>query len=136
MQNNISHYIGYRQRLRQRVIDSVENLADYELLELILFFVPRKDVKPLAKELLNHFGNFSSLINANKEKLLSIKGVNENLYINFVILREVINRTLKQKVINKNIISSWSILIDYLKATIGSMSLEQFRVLFLNKKIS
>ncbi|XVN42133.1 MAG: DNA repair protein [Candidatus Rickettsia vulgarisii] len=82
MQNNVPHYIGHRQRLRRRIVDSAENLADYELLELILFFViPRKDVKPLAKELLNQFKDFSSLINANKEKLLSIKGVNENLYV-------------------------------------------------------
>ncbi len=47
--------IIYRQRLRQRIIVSAENLADYELLEMILFSViPRKDVKPLAKELLTH----------------------------------------------------------------------------------
>lgn len=135
MRNNTPHYIGHRQRLRQRAMGNAENLADYELLELILFFViPRKDVKPLAKELLYQFRDFSSLINGSKEKLLGIKGVNENLYIYFIIIREVINRALRQKVINKNIISSWSILIDYLKINMGNMQLEQFRVLFLNKK--
>ncbi len=135
MRDDSPHYIGHRQRLRQKVTSSAENLADYELLELILFFViPRKDVKPLAKELLGQFGNLANVINADKEKLLTIKGITENLYVNFVVIRELINRILKQKIINQNIISSWGILMDYLKATMGNMRLEQFRVLFLNKK--
>ncbi|MDN3029799.1 MAG: DNA repair protein RadC [Candidatus Tisiphia sp.] len=114
---------------------SAENLVDYELLEMILFSViPRKDVKPLAKELLTRFGSLADLINTDKEKLLNIKGTNDNLYINFVTMRELTNRMLKQKVINQNVISSWSILIDYLKATMGNMKTEQFRILFLNKK--
>ncbi|WP_342267415.1 RadC family protein [Candidatus Tisiphia endosymbiont of Empis tessellata] len=131
MKNDIPHYIGHR----QRIIVSAENLADYELLEMILFSViPRKDVKPLAKELLIQFGSLANLINADKEKLLNIKGTNDNLYVNFVIMRELTNRMLKQKVINQNVISSWNVLIDYLKATMGSMKTEQFRILFLNKK--
>lgn len=135
MKVDTPHYIGHRQRLRQRIIVSAENLADYELLEMILFSViPRKDVKPLAKELLTRFGSLADLINTDKEKLLNIKGTNDNLYINFVIMRELTNRMLKQKVINQNVISSWSILIDYLKATMGNMKTEQFRILFLNKK--
>ncbi|WP_341761704.1 RadC family protein [Candidatus Tisiphia endosymbiont of Thecophora atra] len=135
MKDDIPHYIGHRQRLRQRIIVSAENLADYELLEMILFFViPRKDVKPLAKELLTQFGSLANLINTDKEKLLNIKGTNDNLYVNFVIMRELTNRMLKQKVINQNVISSWNVLIDYLKATMGSMKTEQFRILFLNKK--
>ncbi|MDR0297010.1 MAG: DNA repair protein RadC [Rickettsia sp.] len=135
MKDEAPHYIGHRQRLRQRIIVSAENLADYELLEMILFSViPRKDVKPLAKELLTRFGSLADLINTDKEKLLNVKGTNDNLYVNFVIMRELTNRMLKQKVINQNVISSWSILIDYLKATMGNMKTEQFRILFLNKK--
>ncbi|WP_425362098.1 RadC family protein [Candidatus Tisiphia endosymbiont of Mystacides longicornis] len=135
MKDDTPHYIGHRQRLRQRIVTSAENLADYELLEMILFSViPRKDVKPLAKELLTRFGSLADLINTDKEKLLNIKGTNDNLYINFVTMRELTNRMLKQKLINQNVISSWSILIDYLKATMGNMKTEQFRILFLNKK--
>lgn len=135
MKDDTPHYIGHRQRLRQRIVMSAENLADYELLEMILFSViPRKDVKPLAKELLTRFGSLADLINTDKEKLLNIKGTNDNLYINFVTMRELTNRMLKQKVMNHNVISSWSILIDYLKATMGNMKTEQFRILFINKK--
>lgn len=129
------HYTGHRRRLRQRLSTSPESIADYELLELILFLViPRKDVKPLAKKLLEQFSTLANLINADKEKLLGVKGVNENLYVSFVIARQLINRILKQQIINKNIISSWGALIDYLKASMGQLKLEQFRVIFLNKK--
>lgn len=134
-EQNTPHHLGHRQRLRERIMGGGENLADYELLELILFFaIPRKDVKPLAKELLKQFGNLANLINVDKEKLLSIKGTTEILYTNFAIIRELINRVLKQKVVNQNVIGSWSMLMDYLKATMGNIKIEQFRILFLNKK--
>jgi len=128
------HYVGHRKRVKERFIVGAANFSDYELLEVMLFSViPRKDVKPLAKKLLDHF-DITDLINLDKERLLSIKGTNENLYINFALIRELINRVLKQKIINKNIIASWSSLIDYLKVNMGNMRLEQFRILFLNKK--
>lgn len=136
MQDNKPHYIGHRQRLRERFLNSsFENFAEYELLELLLFFaIPRRDVKPLAKKLLEKFGNLANLINADKERLLSIDGTNDGVCISFFVVRELINRILKQKVVHQNIISSWSALLDYLKSTMGGLKLEQFRALFLNKK--
>lgn len=130
------HYIGHRKRVKERFVTSgAANFSDYELLEIMLFSaIPRKDVKPLAKKLLENFKTITDLINIDRERLLSISGTNENLYINFAIIRELINRVLKQKIINKNIIASWGSLIDYLKVNMGNMRLEQFRVLFLNKK--
>ncbi len=136
MNDEKPHYIGHRQRLKQRFLNgSFENFAEYELLELLLFSAtPRKDVKPLAKKLLEKFGNLANLINADKDKLLSIEGINDGVCLSFFIVRELINRILKQKVVNQNIISSWGALLDYLKSTMGGLRLEQFRVLFLNKK--
>ncbi len=114
MKDDIPHYIGHRQRLRQRIIVSAENLADYELLEMILFSViPRKDVKPLAKELLTQFGSLANLINTDKEKLLNIKGTNDNLYVNFVIMRELTNRMLKQKVVNHSALQVQSLILRH-----------------------
>ncbi|HJD60820.1 MAG TPA: DNA repair protein [Rickettsia endosymbiont of Degeeriella rufa] len=102
------HYIGHRKRVKERFVTSgAANFSDYALLELMLFSsIPRKDVKPLAKKLLESFSSITDLINIDKERLLSISGTNENLYINFAIVRELINRALKQKIINKNIIAS------------------------------
>lgn len=132
------HYIGHRKRVKQRLINAggASGFSDYELLELILFSaIPRKDVKPLAKKLLEKFKNLTNLISLDKDKLLSISGTNENLYVNFAVMRELINKILKQRITNKNIIGSWGALVDYLKVTMSSMPLEQFRILFLNKKI-
>lgn len=64
--------------------------------------------------------------------MLNIKGTNDNLYVNLIIIRELTNRMLKQKVINQNVISSWNVLIDYLKATMGSMKTEQFRMVLFH----
>ncbi|GAA5251974.1 hypothetical protein KNCP2_02620 [Candidatus Rickettsia kedanie] len=79
------HYIGHRKRVKERFVAAgAEHFSDYALLAVMLFSaIPRKDVKPLAKKLLDHF-DITDLINLDKERLLSIKGTNENLYINFV----------------------------------------------------
>ncbi|WP_052290669.1 UPF0758 domain-containing protein [Rickettsia akari] len=101
------HYIGHRKRVKERFVAAgAEHFSDYALLVVMLFTtIHRKDVKPLAKKLLDHF-DITNLINLDKERLLSIKGTNENLYINFALIRELINRVLKQKIINKNIIAA------------------------------
>ncbi len=131
-----AHYIGHRRRQKQKFLaNNGEGFAEYELLELLLFFsVPRKDVKPLAKSLLERFGTIADLINADKDKLLLLEGVTENVCVSFFVIRQVINRVLKQKVVNQNIISSWGALMDYLRSSMGNLKLEQFRVIFLNKK--
>src|SRR5262245_31824867 len=65
------HYFGHRERLRQRLIDAgAESLPDYELLEVLLFGNdPRKDVKPLAKSLIDQFGNFAAVVSAAPDTL-------------------------------------------------------------------
>lgn len=130
------HYAGHRERLKKKFLEnSPAAFSDYELLELLLFqSVPRKDVKPLAKELLQIFGSFNKLINTSREKLLEIRGVNTAIFLSLQITKELINRTLACQVIKKNVISSWGALLEYLKFNMGSLALEQFRVLFLNKK--
>lgn len=129
------HYVGHRLRLKQKLLRTTEGLADYELLEVLLFSaIPRKDVKPLAKHLLIHFGNLSNLINADKEKLLLVEGMNENICCSLYLIRELIKRILKHKIVKQNVISSWDSLLDYLKSSMTSLKIEQFRILFLNKK--
>ena len=60
------HYHGHRARLRQRFLEAGSDaVSDYELLELILFrAIPQRDVKPLAKELIEKFGSFAEVIAA------------------------------------------------------------------------
>jgi DNA repair protein RadC len=132
----IPHYLGHRKRLKERFLNShPSSVSDYELIELLLFqVVPRRDVKPLAKNLLSTFGSINQLINADKDKILSVEEVKEPAYLQFKLLKELLNRIFYEAIQKKNIISSWSALLDYLKFNMGCLKIEQFRVLFLNKK--
>ncbi len=137
MQNEsiINHNEGHRKRLRERFLLSPTSVPDYEILEMILFWsVPRKDVKTIAKTLLKEFSSLSAVINAPSDKLLSIDGVTDTICANFKLLREILRRKMQSGIINKNILSTWDDLIEYLQLTQGVLQTEQFRILFLNKK--
>lgn len=130
------HYHGHRDRLRQRFIQNgAENLADYELLELFLFTaIPRRDVKPLAKALINQFGSLSGVLKAPINVLTSFDGISNNTAIALKTIEASSYRMLKQDVMKKPILNSWSRLLDYCQATMAHESIEKFRILFLNKK--
>ena len=130
------HYIGHRERLKNKFLQTnPTGFSDYELLELFLFqSMPRRDVKPLAKRLLARFSGFDQLINADKYKLMEVSGVTESIYLHLRTVREILNRVFTERIQDKNIISSWCQLLEYLKFNMGCLKIEQFRVLFLNKK--
>ncbi|MGV2433053.1 MAG UNVERIFIED_CONTAM: DNA repair protein RadC [Rickettsiaceae bacterium] len=129
------HFLGHRQRLRDRFMKSRNALPDYELLEMVLFAaIPRKDVKELAKNLLKEFGDLSNIINADIDKLMTIKGVTQNVYVNFLLIKEILLRVMKSNVIGQNVINSWPSLVEYLRISQGNFKTEQFRILFLNTK--
>jgi DNA repair protein RadC len=135
-QSEKPHHVGHRKRLKEKFLQNdPKSFGDYELLELALFqSVPRKDVKPLAKDLIAKFGSFNQLINADIDKILSVNGATGAVYLQLRIMKEMLNRVFSERVKNKNIISAWSPLLEYLKFNMGCLKLEQFRVLFLNKK--
>lgn len=130
------HYVGHRKRVKEKFLQAKsESFGDYELLELVLFqALPRRDVKPIAKNLLKNFGGFNQLLHADQDKILAVEGATESVFLQLKIMRELMGRVFRSKVLKKNIISSWSALLDYLTFNMGSLRLEQFRILFLNKK--
>ena len=130
------HHFGHRKRLKSKFLKTnPTGFSDYELLELVLFqSVPRRDVKPLAKSLLSAFGGFNRLVHSEKEKILAVDGATESIYLQLRIINEMLNRVLAERIENKNVISSWSALLEYLKFNMNCLKVEQFRVLFLNKK--
>ena len=130
------HHVGHRKRLKSKFLQiDPSGFSDYELLELVLFqSIPRRDVKPLAKSLLSKFGSFNQLINSGREKILAVEGATEAIYLQFRVIKEMLNRVFAERVENKNVISSWLPLLEYLKFNMGCLKIEQFRVLFLNKK--
>lgn len=135
MQSDSPHYHGHRKRLKERLRGAPANLADYEILELLLCSaVPRRDVKPLAKELLHHCHSLPGVLNASQEKLMSVEGVTEAIYTQILLCLELNKRVLKQSIMKQEVLSSWSAVLNYLKVAMGSLQTEQFRVLFLNTK--
>lgn len=130
------HFLGHRERLRGRAISAgVGALPDYELLELFLFrSIPKKDVKPLAKQLLARFGSLGGVLGATPEELRTVKGVGQTVALDLKLLHEAALRTAKEQVGRRPVISSWSALLAYVKTALAHESREQFRVLFLDKK--
>jgi DNA repair protein RadC len=131
------HYLNHRKRLRKRFLKTgFEGFQDYEALELLLTYaIPRKDVKPLAKELIKKFGSFQGVMDASYDDLISIKGIRENTAIFIQALKECVSLYLKERVIKKKKqISSTSALLDYCKAVMSGLKDEQFRAIFLNSQ--
>ena len=130
------HYTGHRDRLRQRFVQGgPDALADYELLELVLFMaIPRKDVKPLAKALIAEFKDYKGVLNAPLSKLADFDGLSEISAIALKSVQAAAHRLMKQEVMNAPVLNSWNRLMDYCTATMAHEPKEQFRILFLNKK--
>ena len=131
------HHVGHRKRLRERFLKGgADALADYELLEMILFPAkPMGDVKPMAKMLLAKFKNFGGVLHAESEALLAVEGVNEAAVVAIKVAKATSERLLKEEVMDKPIIKSWTQLIDYCRMHIGHRATEAFHVLFLNSKL-
>ena len=132
----MSDHIGHRQRLRTRLLNSSKNsLPDYEILELILYLAkPRGDTKPLAKKLIKLYGSLARVLSADADSLKHIDDVGEAVIASFRIILEGATRLIKEELIEKPILESWKTLIDYCRATMGHISIEQFRVLYLDSK--
>ena len=132
----VPHYHGHRERLRTRFEEAgAETLPDYELLELLLFrSIPRRDVKPLAKDLIQRFGSFAEVIGAPAARLAEVDGVSESVALDLKIVEAALKRTMKGQVAKKPVLSSWSSVIDYCRLAMAFAEREQFRILFLDKK--
>ena len=130
------HALGHRARLRERFRKAGESgLHEYELLELLLFrAIPRRDVKPLAKALIEKFGDFAGVLAAEPARLMEAAGVSETVATEIKIVRAAALKMTQQNVLNKQVISSWSELLAYCRAAMAYEASEHFRVLFLDKK--
>jgi len=130
------HYVGHRERLRERFMaGGPDALPDYELLELLLFMaIPRKDTKPLAKALYKKFNeNFGDVIAAPAEELKKF-GLSDNAIAALKIVAAAALRLARVKVIDRPALSSWEAVLDYCSAAMGRAEKEEFRILFLDRK--
>ncbi|WP_432448573.1 RadC family protein [Aliiroseovarius marinus] len=131
-----SYIKDHRKRLRARFMDGgAQAMPDYELLELLLFrSIPRRDVKPIARELLETFGDFNRVLSAPKERLRAVPGIGDTVITDLKIVEAAAHRMARSKVIKRHVISSWDAVLDYCHTTMAHRDTEQFRVLFLDRK--
>ena len=132
----IPHFYGHRQRLRQRLIaGGADNLPDYELLEVLLFAGnPRGDVKPLAKALIDRFGSFAEVLSADSEDLLGFPGLGAAGVAALKSVREAALRLMRAELRDRPLPGSWDRLIDYCTAHIAYGQVEEFHLLFLDRR--
>lgn len=128
--------LGHRARLRQRFLEAgAEALADYELLELLLFQArPRGDVKPLAKRLVARFGSFAEAVSAPVDALAQVDGMGEASIAALKTAHAAATRLLGQSVRDTPVLSSWSQLLDYCRVAMATLPVEEVRVLYLDRK--
>ncbi len=137
--DDVPSYYGHRERLRKRFLaGGGRDMPDYELLELLLTIaLPRKDVKPLAKDLIKKFGTFADVVSAPLEELVAFPGVKENTAAVLKIVRECAVRLSWERLQNSDapIINSYDLMVDYCRTAMAHQDIEEFRIIFLNAKL-
>lgn len=130
------HRAGHRQRLRERFLaGGADALPDYELLELTLFrAIPRRDVKPLAKTLIERFGDFAGVASARIERLREVDGLGEAAIVELKLIEAAAQRFARQSASAQPLLSDWDSLETYVRATMARAPVESFRALFLDRK--
>lgn len=148
------HFLGHRERLRERFREAGPTaLADYELVELLLFFsIYRRDTKPIAKALIARHGGLAGLLAAEPAGYAECLDItpaaadestgratvrDDDLRFTGVLLKaihELLQRVLKEQIRDRPVIGSWTALVDYLQLAMSHDPTEHFRVLFLDRK--
>jgi DNA repair protein RadC len=127
---------GHRARLRQRLFEGgPDALLDHELVEYLLALaLPRRDTKPLAKQLLKEFGGYGGLLSADPATIARVSGLSEGAVAALKIAQASALRLLQSEVKARPVLGSWQALLDYLHADMAHLAIERVRVLFLNSR--
>jgi DNA repair protein RadC len=136
LRDSAPHYHGHRQRLRDRFMDAGEAaLADYEMLELLLFrAIARRDVKPLAKALIARFGSYAETVAARPERLREVEGLNEAAIVEIKLVEAAAKRLARGALHKRPVLSSFMEVLDYCRTVMAFAEREEFRILFLDKR--
>ena len=135
-QGDKPHYHGHRERLRRRLLEKGgDSLADYEILEFLLFGArARSDSKPLAKVLIERFGTLGAVLTAEPRELAAVPGMGDAAIAALKIVPEAARRLAREEVMERPVIGSWEKLLAYCRITLGHEKVERFHLLFLDRK--
>ena len=130
------NYLGHRQRIKEKYEKSgIDGWLDYEVLELVLSYaIPRKDTKPIAKELLSRFKSINGVLDSDKKELQSIKEISGHTAFFLKLLKDVAILYAENGIHNRNLLSSPQVVHDYLKASLKGAVDEEFKMLFLDSR--
>ncbi|MFO1103951.1 MAG: DNA repair protein RadC [Methylocystis sp.] len=136
LRDSAPHFHGHRQRLRDRFMDAGEAaLADYEMLELLLFrAIARRDVKPLAKALIARFGSYAETVAARPERLREVDGLSEAAIVEIKLIEAAAKRLARGALQKRPVLSSFMEVLDYCRTAMAFSEREEFRILFLDKR--
>ncbi|MGR3485456.1 MAG: RadC family protein [Paracoccaceae bacterium] len=131
-----SYIRDHRKRLRERFLSGGSDaLPDYELLELVLFrAIPRRDVKPLARALIEAFGDFNRVLSAAPARLAEVEGVGEAVIGEVKIVEAAAQRLARSRILRRHALGGWDALIDYCHTVMAHRGTEAFRVLYLDRR--
>jgi len=133
---NKPDYLGHRRRLKKRFMlnEGLDAWQEYEVLELVLSYaLPRKDVKPIAKELLRRFKSFSGVLDAKVDELSTVAGISEHTALLLRLIRDCSKHYAYDQLKTQEVISSPALAVEYLKTALRGEKNEVFHVLFLDK---
>jgi DNA repair protein RadC len=127
---------GHRERLREKFQKAGSNaLADYEILEMILFrTIARADTKPVAKALIKKFNSLGGVFGASEQLLCEVSGVGASVALDLKLVFAASQRMLKSEIAEREVLGSWDKVLQYCKLAMSFETREQFRILFLDKK--
>lgn len=136
LRESAPHFHGHRQRLRDRFMEAGEAaLADYEMLELLLFrAIARRDVKPLAKALIARFGSYAETVAARPERLREVDGLSEAAIVEIKLVEAAAKRLARGALHKRPVLSSFMEVLDYCRTAMAFAEREEFRILFLDKR--
>ncbi|MFQ5783860.1 MAG: DNA repair protein RadC [Alphaproteobacteria bacterium] len=134
--NDRPDYAGHRKRLRERFLAAgPQALADYELLEMLLFQAqPRRDMKPVAKALLKRFGSFAGVISAEPQRLREVKGVGDAAIATLKTVQAAALAFMREEIMERPVLNAWDKVLAYCRASMAYGAAEEFRILFLDRK--
>ena len=130
------HYIGHRERLRKRFLENgIKGLQDYEVLELLLSYgIAQKDTKPLAKALLQRFGDLPGVLDSEVHELKEVKGIGESTALLIKLTHSLMERYMGERSFRRKKLSTPQAVVEYCRVSMGRLRDEQFRVLYLNSQ--
>jgi len=129
-------YLGHRQRIKEKYEKSgIDGWLDYEVLELVLSYaIPRKDTKPIAKELLSRFKTINGVLDSDRKELRTVTGISEHTALFLKLLKDVAILYMENGIHNRDLLSSPQVVFDYLKASLKGAVDEEFKMLFLDSR--